>query len=128
VFTPEGPGWAEREMRPIMAMLAHKWILAVLALLVDGPRRRRDLRGSLPGISDKVLTATLRRLERDGLVRRNVHTTSPVRVEYILTALGHSMQPPLASLAEWAAAHRAEMTEAARRYDEVGRARGDVPG
>jgi DNA-binding HxlR family transcriptional regulator len=114
-------------MQPFVAMLAHKWVLALLACLVDGPRRRRDLRGSLPGISDKVLTTTLRRLERDGLVWRNVYTTSPVRVEYILTSLGHSMQSPLASLAEWVAAHRAEMAEAASRYDEAARPRGDAP-
>jgi DNA-binding HxlR family transcriptional regulator len=114
-------------MRPIMALLARKWVLAVLASLVDGPRRRRDLGGSLPGISDKVLTATLRLLERDGLVRRDVYTTSPIRVEYILTSLGHSMQPLLGSLAEWVAAHRAEITEARSRYDEPSRARGDAP-
>jgi DNA-binding HxlR family transcriptional regulator len=125
--SPEGPGWVERELQPVMAMLAHKWVLAVLASLADGPRRRRDLRGSLPGISDKVLTATLRRLEREGLVRRDVYATSPVRVEYILTSMGHSMQPSLASLAAWVAAHRSEITEARSRYDEAARARGDSP-
>lgn len=49
MFTPEDPGWVEREMQPIMAVLAHKWVLTVLASLVDGPRRRRDLRRFLPG-------------------------------------------------------------------------------
>jgi DNA-binding HxlR family transcriptional regulator len=123
VFTPEGPGWVEREMQPIMGMLARKWVLAVLASLGDGPRRHRDLRGSLPGISDKVLTATLRRLEREGLLRRDVHATSPVRVEYILTSLGHSMQPALAGLAGWIAAHRPEIAAARSRYDEARRSR-----
>lgn len=125
--TPEGPGWAEREMQPIMAVLARKWVLAVLASLADGPLRHRELRISLPGVSDKVLTATLRRLEREGLVRREVHPTSPVRVAYILTSLGHSMQPSLASLAAWVAAHRAEIMDARSRYDEARRARGDAP-
>ena len=127
MFTPEGPGWAEREMQPVMALLAHKWVLAVLASLADGPRRRRDLRGSLPDISDKVLTATLRRLEREGLVRRDVYATSPVRVEYILTSLGHSIQPSLASLAAWVEAHGAEIAEARSRYDKAAHARGDSP-
>ena len=68
MFAPEGPGWAEREMQLIMALLAHKWVLAVLASLADGPLRHRELHGSLPGVSDKVLAATLRRLEREGLV------------------------------------------------------------
>lgn len=122
MFTAEGPAWAGREMQPIMAMLARKWVLAVLASLADGPRRHRDLRRSLSGVSDKVLTATLRRLERDGLLRRDVHATSPVRVEYALTSLGHSMQPSLASLAGWVAAHREEIASARSRYDEAAHA------
>lgn len=102
-----------------MAMLARKWVLDVLAALGDGPRRHRELRRAIAGVSDKVLTATLRRLERDGLVRRDVYATVPARVEYTLTSLGHSLLLPLASLARWVAAHREEIARARSRYDEA---------
>lgn len=111
--------WAEREMRPIMAILARKWVLAVVVLLTEEPRRPRDLRRAIEGISDKVLTAVLRALEHDGLVRRDVYATVPAKVEYALTPLGRSLEQPLATIARWVAERPQAIETAHTRSDQV---------
>lgn len=101
--------WIETEVRPVMAMLGRKWVLAAVVALRDGPRRHRDLRRTMDGVSDKVLTATLRTLEANGIVRRELYPAVPPRVEYRLTPLGRSLDEALAVWVQWASEHRHEM-------------------
>ena len=82
-----------------------------------GSHRFSELLGALPDISQRMLTQTLRKLEREGLVRRTVTPTTPPRVDYALTALGESLIAPLSELATWALHHRAEVEAARARYD-----------
>ncbi len=102
---------------PLARLLAGRWTLTVLDELVDGGRRYQDLDDALDGISHKVLTETLRRAERDGLVVRHL---DPRRVEtatiYQLTALGRSLDEPLAALEGWAEANWSEVEAAQRRW------------
>ncbi|MFJ3585496.1 winged helix-turn-helix transcriptional regulator [Streptomyces sp. NPDC090127] len=84
-------------------LLAHTWNAVVLYALSDGPRRPRELRAGIGGISAKVLTETLRRLEGYALVERSVHVESPPRVEYALTALGRTLLGPIEALGRWSA-------------------------
>jgi DNA-binding HxlR family transcriptional regulator len=89
----------------------------IVSLLGDGPRRFSDLRRSIEGISQRMLTLTLRGLERDGLVTRTVYPTIPPRVEYELTNLGRTLQVPIDSLASWAGDNRAAIQAARDRFD-----------
>jgi DNA-binding HxlR family transcriptional regulator len=88
--------WIETEVRPVMAMLGRKWAIAAVVALRDGPQRHRDLRRTMEGVSDKVLTATLRTLAASGIVRRELYPAVPPRVEYQLTPLGRSLDEALA--------------------------------
>lgn len=95
---PEGGGChAERALRVIQG----RWKLLILRELLDSERRFSDLLRSLPGLSQKVLTAQLRELEADGVVRRTVHAQVPPRVDYDLTALGRELLPVLGELHSW---------------------------
>jgi DNA-binding HxlR family transcriptional regulator len=86
--------------------LSAKWRVLVIYALLAGPQRHAKLRRRLPGISQKMLTETLRGMEDDGLVERRVpRTTAPQHVEYALTDLGKTLQEPLAAICEWAVAH-----------------------
>ncbi|MEU1308074.1 helix-turn-helix domain-containing protein [Streptomyces cinnamoneus] len=91
--------------RAVFELLANKWTGLAVTALADGPRRFGELRRKLEGVSPKVLTATLRRLEDNGLVLRTVHAEVPPRVEYELTALGRGALEPLAHLRSWVRAH-----------------------
>jgi DNA-binding HxlR family transcriptional regulator len=92
--------------RQALERLAAKWRVLLVYALSDGPRRPADLRRRLPGISQKVLTATLRAMEDDGLVGRTVlKESAPQHVEYRLTALGETLREPLAAICAWAVAH-----------------------
>ncbi|WP_331386645.1 winged helix-turn-helix transcriptional regulator [Saccharothrix sp. ST-888] len=82
-----------------------------------GSEHHPELQRALPGISQRMLTLTVRRLERDGLVHRTVHPEVPPRVEYELTAMGHSLTHLLRSLADWSADHRAAIAESRLRWD-----------
>jgi DNA-binding HxlR family transcriptional regulator len=93
--------------------------MLVLAELVEGVRRFRELQRSIPGISQRMLTLTLRRLQRDGLVSRTMYATIPPQVEYDLTELGHTLTGPMRVLADWAAEHGAAISEARRRWDAI---------
>ncbi|MDA0643423.1 MULTISPECIES: winged helix-turn-helix transcriptional regulator [Nonomuraea] len=92
--------------RQALERLAAKWRILLIYALMDGPQRPARLRHRLPGITQKVLTETLRGMEADGLITRDVHKeTVPQHVEYALTDLGRSLQEPLAAICAWAAEH-----------------------
>ena len=90
-------------------LLESKWSVAVIILLASGMHRHARLVDNIPGLSKKVLTSTLRRLERNGIVMRRVYAEIPVRVEYSLTPLGWQLTEPLMALYEWAVAHEHEL-------------------
>ena len=102
-------------------LLSSKWKVDLLYLLARGVRRYSRLYDNLRGASKKMLTDSLRSLERDGLVERHVFAEVPVRVEYSLTPLGWSATELLMALADWADEHMDDVAEARNRYDEVGR-------
>ncbi|MFB8008539.1 winged helix-turn-helix transcriptional regulator [Nocardia sp. NPDC056000] len=106
--------------RDVLAVLADKWVLLVLGVLRanDGPIRFNELRRRLDGITQKVLTRTLRDLERDGLVRRAVYPTVPPRVEYSLTPIGADLGRLTHAMGQWALAHVDEITSARAEFDE----------
>jgi DNA-binding HxlR family transcriptional regulator len=99
--------------RAALDLIAHKWAVLVASSLADGPKRHSKLREHIGGISQKMLTHTLRELERSGLVERRIYPEVPPRVEYSLTPLGRSLREPVMALTEWAKANGG--TVAARR-------------
>jgi DNA-binding HxlR family transcriptional regulator len=107
------------EIRDLLDRLADKWSLLVVELLGDGTRRFTELRREIDGISQRMLTLTLRQLERDGLVRRTVHAVVPPRVDYELTPLGATLLDAVAPLVSWTRAHRDEIARARSRYDRA---------
>ena len=108
---------AARLIRDSIALLSSKWSVDVLLALGDGTRRYHELLEDLAPISEKVLTQTLRAMERDGLVVRRVHAEVPPRVEYALTPLGVSLREPLAAVRLWAEGNIAAIVGAQERYD-----------
>ena len=102
-----------------LARIGDKWTVLVVELLCEGrgPVRFNEMRRAIHGISQRMLTLTLRGLERDGLVTRVVHPTVPPRVDYELTKLGRSLRVPLVAVAEWARANRAGIVEARKVFD-----------
>ncbi|MGW0610205.1 winged helix-turn-helix transcriptional regulator [Streptomyces sp. NPDC002788] len=103
--------------RTSLARIANKWTAMVVIALSGGRMRFRDLRTTVDGISAKVLTDTLRDLERDGIVTRHVYAEVPPRVEYELTALGRTLHMPLEALGRWAEEHIEEVLAARDEYD-----------
>ncbi|WP_151774157.1 winged helix-turn-helix transcriptional regulator [Streptomyces abyssomicinicus] len=104
---------ADCRLRAATDLFAHTWDPVVLAALRPGPRRRRELRATIGGISDKVLTDTLKRLLSNGLIDRHAHAEAPPRVEYSLTGLGQSLvEGPMTALGRWAIEHSDELLEA----------------
>lgn len=104
-------------LRDVLAVIGDKWSAQVLVRLGDGPRRFSELERSIEGVSRRMLTLSLRNLERNGLITRTVHPDAPPRVEYATTPLVEEIRGPLDALADWAARHRATITEARREYD-----------
>ncbi|XVV16519.1 winged helix-turn-helix transcriptional regulator [Actinoplanes sp. CA-131856] len=92
-------------LRAILDQICNKWTLLIVATLDQGTVRFTDLHHQIPGISQRMLTLTLRHLERDGLVSRTAHAEVPPRVEYALTAMGQSLIAPALALAGWAIEH-----------------------
>ncbi|MBY8343458.1 helix-turn-helix transcriptional regulator [Streptomyces spinosirectus] len=107
---------ADCPSRPILDQIADKWSMMVMALL-ERPTRFNELKRSLEGITQRVLTQTLRRLERNGMIHRTVLPTSPVGVEYSLTPLGESLREPFGHLYDWTVEHSEEIQSSQRAYD-----------
>jgi DNA-binding HxlR family transcriptional regulator len=105
----------------LLSRVGDKWTLLVIFHLTNGPRRFNELRRTVGGISQRILTLTLRGLERDGLVTRTVYPTVPPRVEYELTTLGHSLRVPVEALGSWATEHHATVLRSREEFDSRGR-------
>ncbi|MET0499030.1 MAG: helix-turn-helix domain-containing protein [Steroidobacteraceae bacterium] len=100
-----------------LARIGDKWTVLVVEMLADGPVRFSELRRTIGNISQRMLTLTLRGLERDGLVTRTVYPTIPPRVEYELTKLGRTLREPLIAVAEWVRKHRPAIVAARQVFD-----------
>ena len=106
-----------RTVSEVLSRVGDKWTVLVVSTLGDGPKRFNELRKALGSISQRMLTLTLRALERDGLVTRTVLPTNPPRVDYELTRLGRSLLEPVSELGLWARKNRPAISEARRRFD-----------
>ena len=104
----------------VLSRVGDKWSVLVIALLDEGSKRYSELRREIPGISQRMLTLTLRGLERDGLLTRTVTPTIPPRVDYELTQLGKTLLEPVIGLATWAEKNRVRIQEARNRFDQKG--------
>lgn len=105
-------------IRDVLDRVGDKWSVLVVVELASGPRRFRELQRAVDGISQRMLTLTVRRLERDGLVLRTVYPTVPAQVDYRLTETGASLTHLVKALADWSLAHRGVIAESRRAYDE----------
>jgi len=114
---PHGP--ICRSVAPVLNRVGDKWSMMIVMLLGDGPMRFMELKRAIDGISQRMLTLSLRNLERDGLVSRTVTPTIPPRVDYELTDLGMSLREPVQGLGAWAMAHIGCIRAAQERYDTV---------
>lgn len=114
--------WADSEhcrvVRETFGRVGDKWSLLVIVILSQGPQRFTALKAGAVGISQRMLTLTLRKLERDGLVERTVFAVIPPRVEYALSPLGRTLIDPVTALADWAVTHHDTITSSQNRYDE----------
>jgi DNA-binding HxlR family transcriptional regulator len=117
------PGLRTRALqsRHAIELLSDKWRITILHLLEPGPLRSGQLQRAIEGVSPKVLTQTLRRMERDGLISRKIYPVVPPRVEYQLTEMGASLISPLRGLCHWAEAHVKERDQARQEFDARGR-------
>ncbi len=106
------------QARDILARVGDKWSLYVIGQLGEETRRFNDLKRDIDGISQRMLTVTLRALERDGIVSRTVHPVVPPRVEYRLTPMGRTLLNTVGTLISWAAEHRGEIDQARQTYDD----------
>jgi DNA-binding HxlR family transcriptional regulator len=111
IYDPECP------TRAILDRVGDKWTALVVLVLLDGRQRFSRLRAEMGGIAPKVLTETLRRLERDGIVTRTAFPEIPPRVEYELTPLGRSLEQPIRAITAWAEDNVPRITRARQAYD-----------
>ena len=109
-----------RAVSEVLARVGDKWTVLVVSTLGDGAKRFNELRKALGSISQRMLTLTLRGLERDGLVTRTVFPTVPPKVEYELTDLGRSLLDPVSGLGLWARQNRAAIQTARQKFDAAG--------
>uniref|UniRef100_UPI0035CCA971 winged helix-turn-helix transcriptional regulator n=1 Tax=uncultured Sphingomonas sp. TaxID=158754 RepID=UPI0035CCA971 len=116
---PASPGVSAhcRKMSSVLTIVGDKWTVMIVMVLMERPRRFNDIKRTIGGISQQMLTRTLKALGRDGMVRRTVHPTVPPRVEYALTDLGYSLAEPLRALGVWASAHLEQIEGNRIRYD-----------
>jgi len=117
---PQAFQWDTREgceVRQILDRIADKWSLLVIALLEERMMRFTELRRQIDGISQRMLTVTLRQLERDGLICRTVHAEVPPRVEYCLSPLGHTLLGTIQALVAWTEEHQTEIARARAEFD-----------
>ena len=106
-----------RTISDLLSRIGDKWSVLVVTTLGGGGKRFNELRREIPSVSQRMLTLTLRNLERDGLVSRAVTPSIPPRVDYALTDLGRSLQCPLSALSDWALENVGAIHDAQRRYD-----------
>ena len=106
-----------RAISDVLARVGDKWSVLVVTRLGQGPMRFNELRRAIGGISQRMLTLTLRGLERDGLVTRTVFATVPPRVDYALTPLGRDLLEPVSALGAWALRNQAKIARARERFD-----------
>jgi DNA-binding HxlR family transcriptional regulator len=106
-----------RAVASILARVGDKWSVFVIMMLMNGPLRFNELKRMIDGISQRMLTLTLRGLERDGLVTRTVFPTIPPRVDYELTDLGRGLSTPVKALGQWAFEHLPEIQGSRTRFD-----------
>jgi DNA-binding HxlR family transcriptional regulator len=116
--TPQHPLQECHKVRQILARIGEKWSMLVVMLLRDGPRRFNDIKRNTGGISQQMLTRTLRGLERDGMVTRTIYPTSPPQVEYRMTELGRSMSEPVLAFGRWVQEHLADVDAARQQFDQ----------
>lgn len=117
-----------RRVGEILSRIGDKWSVLVVSLLGRGSMRFGEMKSSIGGISQKMLTATVRALERDGFVKRTVFPTLPPRVEYELTELGRELLVPVHALGAWAIANMDRVETARLRYDQAANRRGGEGG
>ena len=103
--------------RELLDQVLDKWSLSVLNELCDRPCRFSELRRAIPSVSQKSLTATLRRLERNGIIERKLLSSRPVAIEYRITRLGKTLRHPVDVLLEWTAAHMPDIEQARETFD-----------
>ena len=121
VLPPLPPSHESSDCRGVASVLARvgdKWSVFIIMLLGDGPRRFNEIKRMVGGISQRMLTLTLRGLERDGLVKRTIYPTIPPRVEYELTPLARSLWAAVGPLGSWAQGHVADIQKAQDRFDK----------
>jgi DNA-binding HxlR family transcriptional regulator len=106
-----------RAISDVLARVGDKWSVLVVTRLGSGSMRFNELRRAIGGISQRMLTLTLRGLERDGLVTRTVFPTIPPRVDYALTSLGRDLLDPVSALGEWATRNQAKIARAREKFD-----------
>jgi len=111
----------------VLSRVGDKWSVFVVSRLGDGPKRFNELRREIGGISQRMLTLTLRGLERDGLITRTVFPTVPPRVDYELTALGRDLLNPVSALGAWAIRNQPKIARAREQFDGICEARGKTP-
>jgi len=107
-----------RTVAPILAQVGDKWTVLVIVTLNRGPRRFNEIKRNITGISQQMLTRTLKALERDGMVLRTTFPTTPPQVQYELSALGRSLSEPVLALGKWVRDNIVEIEEARARYEE----------
>jgi DNA-binding HxlR family transcriptional regulator len=118
VTTPAQPHSEEcPKISQVLARIGEKWSVLIIIMLAERPRRFSELKRAIGGISQRMLTLSLRGLERDGLVKRTVFPVVPPRVEYELTPLGRSLHAPVSALGEWARNHIVEIDTARQAFD-----------
>ncbi len=109
--------------REILSLVGDKWSVMVTVNLGQGTMRFNDLKRAIEGISQRMLTLTLRGLERDGLVKRTVFPTTPPRVDYELTRLGQTLLEPVSELAAWAQSHKPEIQRAREAFERAAKSK-----
>ena len=131
IIVPPPPALAEgpclqsagcKNVAPVLNRVGDKWSMMIVMMLSNGPLRFSELKRAIDGISQRMLTLSLRGLERDGLLTRTVTPTIPPRVDYELTELGISLRQPVKALGEWAIEHIACIRAAQERFDAVAKA------
>src|ERR1700719_5102556 len=118
VQLPDPGGVDCRIIGSILARVGDKWTVLIVVLLADGPKRFNEIKRMVGGISQRMLTFTLRGLERDGLVTRTVFPTTPPRVEYELTKLGSTLWKAVEPLSSWARTHLSEILTSRKQFDK----------